>query len=107
MRIAIAGAGAMGSKFGWHLKRANNNVTLIDSWDKNIAAVRKNGVIAKVKDQEITEKMPIYNPEEIDEQRENVDLLIVFTKSMQLEEMLNNLKPIISKNTYVLCLLMA
>lgn len=56
MRIAIAGAGAMGSKFGWHLKRANNNVTLIDSWDKNIAAVRKNGVIAKVKDQEITEK---------------------------------------------------
>ncbi len=51
--------------------------------------------------------MPIYNPEEIDEQRENVDLLIVFTKSMQLEGMLNNLKPIISKNTYVLCLLMA
>ena len=105
MRIAIAGAGAMGSKFGWHLKKAGNDVTLIDSWDKNIAAVRENGVIAKVKDQEIAEKMPIYNPEEIDEQHENVDLLIVFTKSMQLEGMLNSLKPIISKDTYVLCLL--
>lgn len=105
MRIAIAGAGAMGSKFGWHLKKAGNDVTLIDTWDRNIAAIRENGVVARVKDEEIAEKMPIYRPEEIDEQYESVDLLIVFTKSMQLENMLNSLKPIISKDTYVLCLL--
>ena len=105
MRIAIAGAGAMGSKFGWHLKKAGNDVILIDTWDRNIAAIRENGVVARVKDEEIAEKMPIYSPEEIDEQHESVDLLIVFTKSMQLENMLNSLKPIISKDTYVLCLL--
>lgn len=31
MKIAIAGAGAMGSKFSWHLKKAGNDVTLIDT----------------------------------------------------------------------------
>lgn len=82
MKIAIAGAGAMGSKFGWHLKKAGNDVILIDTWDRNIAAVRENGVVARVKNEEIAEKMPIYSPSEIDEQKENVDLLIVFTKSI-------------------------
>src|SRR5699024_1004867 len=53
---------------------------------------------------EIAEKMPIYRPEEIDEQYESVDLLIVFTKSMQLENMSNSMKPVISNDTYVLCL---
>lgn len=105
MKIAIAGAGAMGSKFGWQLKKAGNNVTLIDSWDKNIAAVRQNGVIAKIDGKEMAQKMPIYSPAEIDEKKENAELLIVFTKSMQLESMLNSLKPIINENTYVLCLL--
>ena len=45
MKIAIDGAGAMGSKFGWHLKKAGNDVTLIDTWDRNIAAIRENGVV--------------------------------------------------------------
>lgn len=105
MKIAIAGAGAMGSKFGWHLKKAGNDVTLIDTWDKNIAAIRENGVVVTEKCKELAEKMPIYSPAEIDEQKESVELLIVFTKSMQLENMLNSLKPIINPNTYVLCLL--
>lgn len=105
MKIAIAGAGAMGSKFGWHLKKAGNDVTLIDTWDKNIEAIRKNGVVAKVHDQEIAEKIPIFSPSKIDDQKDTVDLLIVFTKSMQLEQMLENLKPIISEHTYLLCLL--
>ena len=47
MRIAIAGAGAMGSKFGWHLKKAGNDVILIDTWDRNIAAIRENGVVGR------------------------------------------------------------
>lgn len=105
MKIAIAGAGAMGSKFGWQLKHAGNDVTLIDGWDKNIQAVRRDGVIAKIKGQEKAEKMPIYSPDEIDQQHAQVDLLIVFTKSMQLESMLSKLKPIIKPQTYVLCLL--
>lgn len=105
MKIAIAGAGAMGSKFGWHLSRHNNNVILIDGWDKNIEAVRNHGVIAEIDGEEIAQKIPIYNPKEIDEKHDAVNLLIVFTKSMQLDAMLDSLKPIISKDTYVLCLL--
>ena len=56
MRIAIAGAGAMGSKFGWHLKKAGNDVTLIDTWDRNIAAIRENGVVARVKTKKLRKR---------------------------------------------------
>lgn len=32
MKIAIAGAGAMGSRFGLMLKQGGNDVLLIDGW---------------------------------------------------------------------------
>ena len=36
MKIAIAGAGAMGSRFGMMLHQAGNDVILIDQW-KNMS----------------------------------------------------------------------
>lgn len=105
MKIAIAGTGAIGAKFGWHLKKANNDVILIDGWDKNIEAIRKNGVVAKSSQGEESQKMPIYGLNEINKIKGYVDLVIVFTKSMQLENMLQTIKPIIGRDTYALCLL--
>lgn len=35
MKIAIAGAGAMGCRFGYMLLEAGHDVTLIDSWQEH------------------------------------------------------------------------
>ncbi|MDF7668846.1 2-dehydropantoate 2-reductase [Lactobacillus sp. ESL0703] len=105
MKIVIAGSGAMGLRFGLLLKRGGNDVTLVDGWDKNIAAVRENGVKADVDGETLTATMPIYKQNEIAEEVNNVDLVIVFTKSMALGSMLDSVKSVIGPNTYILCLL--
>lgn len=105
MRIAIAGAGGMGSRFGLYLKRDGNEVVLIDRWQENIDAVRKYGMRAVLNGSEITEPMEIYAPEEIDEAHEKADLIIALVKSPQMKDMFEALKPLIHENTYVLCLM--
>ncbi|MDF7639860.1 2-dehydropantoate 2-reductase [Lactobacillus sp. ESL0791] len=105
MKIVIAGSGAMGLRFGWQLKHSGNDVTLIDGWDKNIAAIRKDGVTAEINGKKASEKMPILALEEVAGQTEKADLVVVFTKSMGLEKMLSTIQPVIGENTYILCLL--
>lgn len=105
MEIAIIGAGAMGSRFGWQLAKSGNAVTLVDDWDKNIEAVKENGVIAEHDGKKEGIRIPIYPSKEFAKLNSNFDLLVVFTKAMGLERMLETVQPAISKSTYVLCLL--
>ena len=44
MKIAIAGAGAMGCRFGYMLTKAGQEVVLIDEWPAHIEAIRTNGL---------------------------------------------------------------
>ncbi|PQB26491.1 hypothetical protein CUN29_12815, partial [Enterococcus faecalis] len=46
MKIIIAGAGAMGSRFGLMLHQAGNDVIFVDGWPEHIEAIRKNGLVA-------------------------------------------------------------
>ena len=105
MKIAIAGAGAMGSRIGLMLHQAGNEVILIDRWPDHINAIREKGLIGEFEDHEVIAHLPIYSPEEIVEDHANVDLVVALTKSMQLEAMFQDIQPIISKSTFVFCLL--
>lgn len=49
MKIAIAGAGAMGCRFGYMLLEAGHDVTLIDSWQEHVDAIRSKGCLSKRK----------------------------------------------------------
>lgn len=105
MKIAIAGAGAMGSRLGLMLHESGNQVTLIDQWPAHIEAIRTNGLIADFNGKEVVAKLPIFSPEEIDKENEQVELIIALTKAQQLDAMFKAIQPMITKNTYVLCLL--
>lgn len=105
MKITVVGAGGMGSRFAIMLHQAGNDVTLVDGWQANIDAIRQNGLQAEFNGKSITEQMPIYSPQEIDQAGDTAELLIMFTKSNQLQPMLDAVRPIISPDTYVLCLL--
>lgn len=47
MKIAIAGAGAMGCRFGYMLLEAGHDVTLIDGWQEHVDAIRSKGVFVE------------------------------------------------------------
>ncbi|MFZ2588812.1 2-dehydropantoate 2-reductase [Paucilactobacillus nenjiangensis] len=104
MKIAIAGSGALGSRFGFALHQADNEVVLIDNWVDHINAIREHGLKMTIDNQTHNAAIPIITPQEIPA-NVTVELLIVFTKAMQLDQMLQDVKPIMNDNTKVLCLL--
>ena len=66
MKIVIVGAGAMGCRFGLMLKKAGKDVTLIDSWDKQVEEISKNGINANYNGEEVHVDIPIYHQKAVD-----------------------------------------
>ena len=104
MKIAIAGAGAMGSRFGLMLHQSGNEVLLIDGWAEHVQQIKEHGLQATFNGKEVEAKLPIVLQSEV-EKEDQVDLIILFTKAMQLEKMLQDIQSLIKKDTEVLCLL--
>lgn len=102
MKIAVIGAGAMGSRFGYMLQQFGNDVFLVDTWKEHVNTINKNGLLIEENNKLNSIKIPIFLPEEAIEIPE---LIILFTKSMGLKSMLKSINKIIGKNTKVLCLL--
>ena len=44
MKILFAGAGALGSRFGYMLFKNNEDVTFVDTWEEHVENIRKNKV---------------------------------------------------------------
>lgn len=102
MLVYIAGSGAMGSTIGYHIeKNTDSQVFLLDYWQDHIDKINENGlkVSGKVED---TIKIKAMRPEEA---KEKADLIVVMTKSMALESMMEAIEGIIGDNTQILCLL--
>ena len=53
MKIAVAGAGAMGGRFGYMLWKAGYDVTLIDQWVPHVEAIREHGFRINLDGEEI------------------------------------------------------
>lgn len=78
MKIAVIGAGAMGSLFGAYLTQAGESVTVVDIWPEHIRAIQKQGLILESANGE--QMFPLVATTEI-HQLESVDLVILFVKS--------------------------
>lgn len=100
MKIAVIGAGAMGSIYGGHLS-LHNDVTLIDTNPKVIETVQQNGLKIEENGQE-----NIYRPSAAVscEGMEPVDLIILFVKALYSKAALSGNRNLIGQNTYVMTL---
>ncbi|ONI37885.1 2-dehydropantoate 2-reductase [Candidatus Epulonipiscium fishelsonii] len=100
MKIAVVGAGAMGSIYGGKLSQ-NNEVYLVDVNQAYVDFVNNNGLILSEKDTE-----NIYHPKAVSDSSNlpKMDLIILFVKSIFSEVALQNNKNLIGENTYVMTL---
>lgn len=105
MNIIIAGAGAMGSRFGLMLHKAGNDVILIDGWADHVNQINQAGLEANFNGEVIIEKLPAYHQTDCQSIDFSADLVILFTKAMQLDSMMQAIQPMLSEKTQVLCLL--
>lgn len=102
MKIAIAGAGAMGGRFGYMLKKSGQDVILIDNWKEHLDIINSKGLTVDNNGTKEVIPFAAYTSKEI---KEKADIIILFVKAMQLPSMLSDLKNMIHENTKVVCLL--
>jgi len=101
MRIAVLGAGAMGSWFGGHLALAGNDVYLLTTNESHIAAVKKDGLRLCSEEADILVTPEIGKPEEF---TVSVDLVVALTKTFQLDVALQSISGSFGKDTALLSL---
>ena len=78
MKIAVIGAGAMGSLFGAYLSKAGESVAVVDIWPEHIQAIQTQGLILEETSGE--QNIPLSATTGLD-MLDPVDLLILFVKS--------------------------
>ncbi|WP_235598453.1 2-dehydropantoate 2-reductase N-terminal domain-containing protein, partial [Salmonella enterica] len=101
MKIASAGAGAMGCRFVYVLLEAGHDVTHIDSCQEHVDAIRRKGLFV------VTETTQRYYPIPVmlaDESQGEFELVILFSKAMQLDSMLQRIKPLLPAAKVVMIL---
>ena len=100
MKIAVLGAGAMGSIYGGHLS-INNDVYMIDKKEELVEKISADGLKLYENDKDV-----IYHPKALlsSEGIGEVDLVIIFVKALYSRAALMENKAIIGDNTYVLTL---
>ncbi len=100
MKIAVLGAGAMGSIYGGHLS-LHNEVYMIDKKADLVEKINADGLKLFENDTDVT-----YRPKALlsSEGLGEADLVILFVKSLFSEAALEENSHIIGKNTYVMTL---
>lgn len=100
MKIAVIGAGAMGSIYGGHLS-LKNEVYLVDTNQAVVDEINKNGLTLLENGQDT-----VYHPAAVTstEGLETMDLVILFVKSIFSKAALEGNRQIIGSNTYLMTL---
>jgi 2-dehydropantoate 2-reductase len=99
MRIAIVGAGAMGSVYAGLLGDAGNDVWAIDPWAEHVAAIREHGLrVEGASGNRVVRLAATSDPSEVGE----VDLVVIATKAMQVRAAAENAHALLGPETMVL-----
>lgn len=106
MKIAIMGAGAMGCMFGAKYVRSGQDVCLVDGWKDHVEKMQRDGLDVERKGE--TYNVKIKAVMDVQDAVEYfggaADLVMIFCKGMQTDEMIQRSMPLIDGNTCVLTL---
>jgi 2-dehydropantoate 2-reductase len=80
-KLAVLGAGAIGSVIGAYLTRAGRNVTLIDPWPAHVEAMRRDGLKVTAQDEAFTVKVSAVHLADVCALRERFDAVFLAVKS--------------------------
>jgi 2-dehydropantoate 2-reductase len=80
-KLAVMGAGAIGSTIGAYLARAGRDITLIDLWPAHVEAMRRDGLTVTAGDEEFTVAVNAVHLADVCTLREQFDAVLLSTKS--------------------------
>ena len=99
MKIAIVGAGAMGSVYAGLLGSAGHEVWAVDRWAEHIDAIRRRGL--RVEGASGDRVVPIQATTDAAEPGE-AELVVIATKAMDVAAAAEQARPLVGENTLVL-----
>ncbi len=97
-RIAILGSGANGSAIGADLTRAGLDVKLIDQWPAHVEAMRENGVLVRMPEEEIRTRVDAYHLCDIATFTEPLDVVLMLFKAYDSRWAAELIKPYLAEN---------
>jgi len=101
MRIAIVGAGAMGSVYAGLLGSSGNEVWAIDPWAEHVAAIRDHGLRVEGASGDRVVRVPATcDPADVGV----VDLVVIATKAMQVRAAAEGARALVGPGTVVLAI---
>ena len=99
VRIAIVGAGAMGSVYAGQLADAGNDVWAIDPWEEHVAAIREHGLhVEGASGDRLVSVAATSDAAEVGE----VDLVVIATKAMHVRAAAESARALLGPETVVL-----
>ena len=100
MKIAIIGAGAMGSIYASFLAKSNNEVLAIDLWEDHLKAIKDNGLrVSGFSGDNIVKNVKVSN--NINDAKD-YDLFVIATKASGVGPVASKLSKIISNKSLIL-----
>ncbi len=100
-RIAIVGAGAVGSYIGGHLTRAGYNPTLIDIWGAHVDRMREHGLRVSGFPDDFTVPVNALHLTDVQEIHDPFDIVILSLKSYDTEWGAHFVKRLLAPSGYV------
>src|SRR5262245_23086515 len=99
MKLAIVGAGAMGSVYAGILGDAGNEVWAVDVWPEHVEAIRRDGLTVEGASGSRTVRIDATtDPEEVG----ICDLVVIATKAMHVEAAAAGARALVGPDTVVL-----
>lgn len=99
MKIAVVGAGAMGSVYAGLLADAGNEVWALDLWEEHVAAIRAGGLRVEGASGDRTVRLHAgTDPAQAGE----CDLVVIATKARDVEAAARSARPLLGRDTVVL-----
>jgi 2-dehydropantoate 2-reductase len=84
-KLAVFGAGAIGSILGAYLARAGRDITLIDLWAAHVDAMAQRGLTVTAPDEEFTVMVKAVHLADVCRLREPFDAVLLAVKSYDSE----------------------
>jgi 2-dehydropantoate 2-reductase len=99
VKIAVVGAGAMGSVYAGLLASAGHEVWAVDRWTEHVEAIRRNGLRVQGASGDRTERIAATtDPDEVGE----AELVVLATKVMDVTAAAEAARPLVGAETLVL-----
>jgi 2-dehydropantoate 2-reductase len=92
-KIAVLGAGAIGSSIAADVARAGHDVTVIDQWPAHVDAINARGLTVTMPDGEVHATMKACHLHEVSSLMEPFDLVLMAAKSYDSAWMASMIKP--------------